>query len=434
VTVLAAGALGLLPSSSFAVGGDFVQPVTSPESAGQQAVGIVSEDFNGDDEADLAIANATSNNLTLLLGNGMGDFTAALNSPEAGFGGSGIAAGDLDGDDDMDLAVAGGGDLVSGSVKILLNDGFGDFTAAASSPEVVVNNPKSVSIADMDNDMELDVVVGQFFHAYVTVLINNDMDATGNFTALPQEDVGGPGDNVQGVVAAPIDNDADNDVLVYREFSGSIQTMSNNNSLGDLVAQGMGFDTGGAGNATAAAVGQFGSNAFNDVALGNRQENNIDILIGVGDGNFTAAGTSPEAVPGGSAGNGPNAIATADFNGDTFNDLAIAAGFNGPNSRVAILLGNGAGDFTPTPTSPENVGNDIPVGITFDQFDAGNLDLAVSNFFPEPNARVNILLNDGPGAATPPVTTPPTTPAPPKKCKKGQKLKKGKCVKKKKKK
>ena len=52
--------------SPFAVG-------ASPEST---AVG----DFNGDGIPDLAVANESSNNVTVLLGNGSGGFTAATGS------------------------------------------------------------------------------------------------------------------------------------------------------------------------------------------------------------------------------------------------------------------------------------------------------------------------------------------------------------------
>jgi hypothetical protein len=295
----------------------------------------------------------------------------------------------------------------------------------------------------MNADTEPDLVVGMFFPANVIVLLN-DGDDDGDFTALAPEIAAENGvatsDNISGVEVANIDNDADVDVMVSRQFTGTARTMTNANGLGDLAFQGPQIVSG-SGNADDTALGQFGSNAFNDVAVANANANTVSILIGAGDGSFTPAGTSPEAVPGGSAGNGPRSIITEDFNGDANLDLAMGAGFNGPNSRVVVMLGNGAGDFTPTSGSPINVGSNIPNGIVADQFDSGNLDLAVTNFFPIPNSAVNILLNDavagpptggGPGT-NPPITTPPVT-TPPKKCKKGQKLKKGKCVKKKRKK
>jgi hypothetical protein len=428
----------VVPAVALAAAGDFAQPATSPESAGNTPHGIVSADFNDDTKADLAVVNQTSTDVTILLGDGTGNFTAASSSPEASSGGFDVAAGDLDDDDDIDLATAGG----CGGVCVLLNNGSGDFAAPLT--ETVGNQPRSIAVADMNGDLDPDLVVGQFFSPEVTVLIN-DGDNDGDFTALAAENAaenGNPNsDNVSNIAVAPIDNDPDNDVMVAREFTGTVHTMSNNNGLGDLAFQGTQVTIGG-GNADDVALGQFGSNAFNDLAVANKGANTVSILIGQGNGDFTPAGTSPEAVPGGSAGNGPTAITTGDFNGDSNLDLAMSAGFSGPGSRVAVLLGNGAGDFTPTAGSPIDVGQNIPLGITAGNFNGGGLDLAVTNIFPIPHAAVNILLNDftpstgggGGGTTTPPATAPPAAVPVKKKCKKGFKKKKGKCVKKRKKK
>ena len=62
-------------------------------------------DFNGDGKADLAVANASSNNVSVLLGNGNGTFQAAVNYA-AGTGPSSVAVGDFNGDGKADLAVA----------------------------------------------------------------------------------------------------------------------------------------------------------------------------------------------------------------------------------------------------------------------------------------------------------------------------------------
>jgi FG-GAP-like repeat len=439
--MLAGAALLLAPAAAWAVPGEFSQPGTSPETAGHTGSGIDSGHFNADAHADLAIANSGSSSVTVLLGDGTGNFVPALGSPEAVPGAGDVAVGDLDGDGDEDLAVAGT------NVSILLNDGTGDF--AAPLDEMLGNPQSQIAIADMDADMDgnLDIVAGRFFQGQVTVLIN-DGDNDGDFTALATEttDEGAPGsDNLANIAVGPVDNNSSNDVVIAREFTGTTRTMTNANTLGDLAFQGTEDTHGGGGNAQDVALGQFGSNAFNDLAVANRNANNIAILIGVGDGNFTPAGTSPEPVPGGAVGQGPTRLATADFNGDANADIAAGAGFNGPNSRVVVLFGNGAGDFTASAGSPINVGQNIPNGIVADQFNGGNLDLAITNFFPIPNSAVNILLNDatppppgggGGGGGTVPQTplAPSVTPTPPKKCKKGQKLKKGKCVKKPKKK
>src|SRR6202044_3189074 len=62
----------------------------------------------------------------------------------------------------------------------------------------------------------------------------------------------------------------------------------------------------------------------------------ISVLLGNGDGTFTAAPSPSNDLPG--------AIAVGDFNGDGIPDLAVAPAFDEGNSEV--LLGNGDGTFT----------------------------------------------------------------------------------------
>ena len=65
-------------------------------------------DFNGDGKADLAVANYSSNNVSVLLGNGNGTFQATVNYG-AGTNPYSVAIGDFNGDGRSDLAVTNGG-------------------------------------------------------------------------------------------------------------------------------------------------------------------------------------------------------------------------------------------------------------------------------------------------------------------------------------
>jgi hypothetical protein len=447
VTVLAAGALGLLPSSAFAVGGDFVQPVTSPETAGDAPRAIVSADFDGDDEADLAIGNGEdTNTVTLLKGDGAGDFTPFPSSPlamGASLGAWDIKATDVDNDDDEDLVVVDASTTMGqGDVGIFLNNGSAVFAAPLiENLGPTLTQPRIVEPADIDGDAYIDLVVGNFFPATFSVLINDgdtDMvpDGIGNGTFTPTAaspiSVGGGATNVTGLAAAQLDNNGTTDVVVAKEFTDKIQVFTNNGSglFAGLAEQTL------AGAPGAIAVDNF-NGGFNDLAIGNG--NSVSIMNGVGDGTFTEVAGSPISM-GVSGQATANALVAEELSGDSAEDLAVAVGFNTAESRIVILLGNGAAGFSQPPTSPElgtpTLGPNIPLGITSGQFNTGNLDLANSNLNPQPTTPVNIWLNDGPGAGTNPTTpviTPVTTPAK-KKCKKGQKRVKGKCRKKKKKK
>ena len=121
VALLVALALSL-PASAGAVSffrGDF--PVgTNPTSV---AVG----DFNGG-APDLAVANEGTDDVSVLLGNGFGQFTAAA-PVSVGDAPSSIVAGSFNGDAFTDLAVASVGD---DNITIRLGDGSGGFTGTGT--------------------------------------------------------------------------------------------------------------------------------------------------------------------------------------------------------------------------------------------------------------------------------------------------------------
>jgi hypothetical protein len=95
-----------------------VSPTTGP-GAYRLAIG----DFNGDGVEDIAVANQVgviphNNSVTVLLGNGDGSFTPQGANIAIGYGLTGILSGDFNGDGQLDLALVDGG---SDSVTVLSN-------------------------------------------------------------------------------------------------------------------------------------------------------------------------------------------------------------------------------------------------------------------------------------------------------------------------
>jgi len=120
----------------------------------------------------------------------------------------------------------------------------------------------------------------------------------------------------------------------------------------------------------------------------------VTVLLGNGDGTFTATAASP------SVGNNPVAIVPGDFNGDGLQDLAVV---NQIDSTVTILLGNGDGTFIAAQSSPST--GDNPGGIVAADFNGdGKLDLAILNFG---SGALTVLLGNGDGTFTAAAT--PTT-------------------------
>ncbi len=135
--------------------GGFTEAAGSPFVAGTHPRNAAIGDFNGDGIQDLAVSNQGTNNITVLLGNGAGGFTAAAGSPFAtGTNPQFLVLGDFNADGIQDLAVANNGTAIDGSANltVLLGNGAGGFTAAAGSPFAVGANPESTVVGDFNGD------------------------------------------------------------------------------------------------------------------------------------------------------------------------------------------------------------------------------------------------------------------------------------------
>src|SRR5262249_26142294 len=115
--------------------------------AGSQPSSVAIGDLNGDHLLDLAVANQSSNNVSVLLDSG-GTFSPVLGSPFATGGPLpfSVAIGDLNGDGLLDIAVA---NLNSSNVSVLLSNG-GTFSPALGSPFATGPAPRSVAIGDLN--------------------------------------------------------------------------------------------------------------------------------------------------------------------------------------------------------------------------------------------------------------------------------------------
>jgi len=162
--------------------GTFTKTANSPVTVGSAPISISVGDFNGDGMPDLAIVNFAGNNVTILLSNGNGTFTQAANSPIA-VGGSpwSVTVGDLNRDGILDLAVANSNYTsgVPGTVTILLGNGNGTFTPALNSPVAVGYDPHFVVVGDFNGDGKADLAVANNPDYTVTILQGN---GDGTFT------------------------------------------------------------------------------------------------------------------------------------------------------------------------------------------------------------------------------------------------------------
>ncbi len=109
-------------------------------------------------------------------------------------------------------------------------------------------------------------------------------------------------------------------------------------------------------------INKFSTAQPPDVVLVNSTSNTISVLLGNANSNGQANGFFTEA-PGSpfKVGNHPSSVVVADFNGDTFLDIAVT---NAGDNTISLFEGHGDGTFTEFPGSPFKLTNTSTISET----------------------------------------------------------------------
>jgi hypothetical protein len=341
--------------------------------AGNYPISVAIGDLDGDQVPDLAVANAFSDNVSVLLGVGDGTFAAAVNYA-AGDGPWSVAIGDLDGDLAPDLAVA---NYLDDNVSVLL--GLGDGTFAAAVHYATGDWPRSVAIGDLDGDQVPDLAVANYafpFSGNVSVLLG-----LGDGTFAVAADYAA-GNGPHSVAIGDLDGDQVPDLAVansgtWPTFDGNVSVLLGvgNGQFAAAVNYAVGDEP------SSVAIGDLNGDQVPDLAVANSGWDNVSVLLGLGDGTFAAAVYYP-------AGNGPRSVAIGDLNGDQVPDLAVANGYSG---NISVLLGLGDGAFA---GAVNYAAGDGPWSLAIGDLDNDQVpDLAVANW----GGNVSVLLGIGDG-------------------------------------
>ncbi len=248
--------------------GGFAQAAGSPFASGGNAPrGIESADFDGDGDADIAVNNQFPNNTAIFLNNGVGGFAAAAGSPIAvGNGPFGLVKGFFNGDANVDLAVVNSS---SNNLSILL--GNGDSTFVVSTSPTINSNPLAAAVADIDNDGDQDIVIDSNGTDNLSVLLNN---GAGVFTSGTSVDVTFV---TFGITAADMDGDGNADILASQASNPGAVTLKRGNGDGTFTAAGT---VAGLATPRGISVGDFNGDDRQDFAVVLNDGNQIASYLG----------------------------------------------------------------------------------------------------------------------------------------------------------
>jgi hypothetical protein len=333
---------------------------------GIKPFGIVSADFDKDGKQDLATANFNSNNVSILLGSGNGNFSAATHFP-VGTAPGWIIVADFNGDNNLDLANT---NFFSDDVSILLGTGTGTFANAVNYTTGNSTAPKQLISKDFNMDGKLDLVVTDASsNNQLSVLLGTgtgSFSAPMNFTVVPM------GDNPIGVASADFNGDNIPDLATANWNLNYISVIFGNGIGGFGPASTFPL----ASSAISITSADFNGDNKADLVV-STTANEVSVLLGVGNGTFGA----PISY---TVGMNPRSVNPVDFNGDSKLDIATC---NQNSGDISVLLGTGTGSFSTATSFTVN----LPTLMTNADFNGDSkIDLATTN----PNTNiVNVLLN-----------------------------------------
>ncbi|MCA6402768.1 MAG: VCBS repeat-containing protein, partial [Cytophagales bacterium] len=310
-----AGTISYAAKVDFATGSD-------PSSA---SIGDLDEDRT----ADLAVANARSNTVSVFRNTGSAGTISYATKVDFATGISplSVSIGDLDGDGKADLAVANKG---SNTVSVFRNTGSaGTISYAAKVDFAADEGSYSVSIGDLDGDGKADLAVANYNSNTVSVFRNTGSAGTISYAAKVDF---ATGTNPASVSIGDLDGDGKADLAVANQISNTVSVFRNTGSAGTIsYAAKVDFTTGSA--PISVSIGDLDGDGKADLAVANYNSNTVSVFRNTG-----SAGTiSYAAKVDFATGSGPYSVSIGDLDGDGKADLAVA---NASSNTVSVIRNN----------------------------------------------------------------------------------------------
>lgn len=360
----------ILPSASYNVG---IGPVA-----------LTAADFRNVGQLDLAVVNEIDDTLTILQNQGAGTFLQAGSPISLGAARTAapaiapsIVSAVLTTSGFHDLLVT---DPVANTVQVLLSNGDDTFKQATGSPITMGKQPSSIVLGDFNGDGNQDFAVTNFTDNTLSLFLGNGdgtfKQATGSPFAMPTAATG-----PIAMTSGDFNSDGNLDLAIVNQTTNNVTILLGNGNATFNLATGSPFAVGKF--PVAIATGDLNNDSHPDLVVVNQSDGTVSVLLGNGDGTFTAATNSPLAT-----GQAPTAVTVTDFNGDGIPDFAVT---DPQTDSVSVFLGVGQGLFAPPFQLP--VGSN-PTAILSASLSGASLpDVSVTDDPPGATGQVTVILS-----------------------------------------
>jgi len=355
------GAVVNLDSVAIRLGnGDGTFGVATVYPVGSAPIRVALHDVTGDDFLDIVAANSRSQDVSVLRGDGDGAFADARTyvadaEPRR------LNFGDIDDDGFLDIVVASEGDQ-GATVAVLRGRPNGAFLAAE---DIRVDGaPTDLRAGDVNGNGYADLL-GVTESGALFIIPSLGADGLSGFQKI---DLGG---RTRGLSVAHLNDDLRLDVVVSDFDNGELAVLRGRPDGTVAVTSRLAVGP----NPSAVATGDFNGDGLVDLATALVEDGDVSVLVQRPNGTFMGAQRSPVTTTTQRA--APIDLQVIDADCDGRDDLVVA---NNALNSVAVLRSSGNGLFTISNEIDPLLVGDLPDAIIVADFDSdGREDFAISN-------------------------------------------------------